>query len=160
MNDLVTTILFPSTDLLADISLLVLRVYTGIAFIQHGIPKLKNLGVWSGMIGMPQPICAAAAITMVFGGILLIPGLLTIPAAAGIGGTMVYAVVFLASKGSPFAPPEPFELEKGDYFGSMGPGEPSSWEKAATYVIIAAVLMTVGPGHLSLDSAWLQPLLQ
>ena len=84
MSDLVTTILFPSTNLLADISLLVLRVYTGVAFIQHGIPKLKNLGVWSGMIGMPQPVCAAAAITMVIGGILLIPGLLTTPAAAGI----------------------------------------------------------------------------
>ena len=57
---------------------------------------------------------------------------------------MVYAVFFLAGKGAAFAPPEPFELAKGDYFGSMGPGEPSSWEKAAIYVVIALVLVLIG----------------
>ncbi|MEB3253460.1 MAG: DoxX family protein [Synechococcus sp.] len=160
MPEVVVNLLLPSTSSGADLALIILRIFTGIAFIQHGIPKLKKLNVWSSMIGMPPIICAAAASTMVIGGFLLIPGLFTVPAAAGIGGTMVYAVFFLAGKGAAFAPPEPFELAKGDYFGSMGPGEPSSWEKAAIYVVIALVLVLIGPGSISLDHLWLAPLMQ
>lgn len=146
--------------LAVDLCLLGLRILTGVAFLQHGLPKLRHLAAWSAMMQKPQWLCALSAGSMLLGGLALLPGLLTVPAALAIAVSMAYAVLFLNGHGAPFIPPEPFELPKGDYMGSRGPGEPASWEKAAMYVAICALLMAAGAGSFSLDKAWLLPLLQ
>ena len=111
------------------------------------------------MMQKPQWLCAVSAGSMLVGGLALIPGLLTVPAALGIAVSMVYAVLFLRGYGAAFIPAEPLVLPKGDYIGSRGPGEPASWEKAAMYVAICALLIAAGGGSFSLDKAWLLPLL-
>lgn len=152
-------LLADGNELVLDVSLLALRVFTGIAFIQHGLPKLRQLKPWAGMLRMPIWLCALSASSMVLGGVGLIVGLLTAASALFIAASMAYAVVFLGSHGARFIPPEPFELPAGDYMGSIGPGEPASWEKAGLYVLICALLIGAGPGTYSLDMIWLLPLL-
>ena len=98
MPEVVVNLLLPSTSSGADLALIILRIFTGIAFIQHGIPKLKKLNVWSSMIGMLPIICAAAASTMVIGGFPLIPGLFTVPAAAGLGKWFMPSFFWLAKE--------------------------------------------------------------
>lgn len=148
----VIPLLFPNQHSVAvDLALLALRLLTGYAFILHGLPKLRNLAVWSGMLRVPSWLCALSAASMVAGGIALIPGLLTVPSALVIAGSMAYAIVFIAGHGGKFVPLEPFELPPGEYMGSAGPGEPASWEKAAMYVLICAVLATTGGGRFSID---------
>jgi len=157
----VLNLLLPGgSGIAVDLSLLGLRILTGVAFIQHGLPKLRHLPAWSAMMQKPQWLCALSAGSMLLGGLALIPGLLTVPAALGIASSMVYAVLFLRGHGAAFIPPEPFVLPRGDYMGSRGPGEPASWEKAAMYVAICALLIAAGGGSFSLDQAWLLPLLQ
>lgn len=158
--DLLDLLMPGGEGITVDAALLGLRVLTGVAFIQHGVPKLRHLPAWSAMMQKPQWLCALSASSMVLGGVALIPGLLTVPAALAIAVSMAYAVIFLAGHGAPFIPPEPFELQPGDYMGSRGPGEPASWEKAATYVAICGLLIVAGPGSFSLDKVWLLPLLQ
>lgn len=152
-------LLLEGNDLVLDVTLLALRVFTGLAFIQHGLPKLRQLQPWAKMLHMPVWLCALSAASMVLGGVGLIVGFLTAASALAIAGSMAYAVVFLAGHGASFIPPEPFELPAGDYMGSIGPGEPASWEKAALYVLICLLLVGAGPGGYSLDRLWLLPLL-
>ena len=164
MNNLISNAvpwLLPGTHSTSvDLALLALRVLTGIAFIGHGLPKLKNLAIWSSMLRMPIWLCGLSALSMVLGGIALIPGVFTIPSALAIAGSMAYAVVFIAGHGGAFIPPEPFQLPPGDYMGSLGPGEPASWEKAAMYVAICFILIAAGAGRFSLDEFWVRPFLQ
>jgi putative oxidoreductase len=164
LNDVVSLAipwLLPSSHSVSvDLALLVLRLLTGVAFIRHGLPKLKHLAQWASMLRMPQWLCALSALSMLLGGIAIIPGVLTVPSALAIAGSMAYAVVFIASHGGAFIPPEPFELPPGDYMGSLGPGEPASWEKAAMYVAICLVLITAGAGQFSVDDLLIRPLLQ
>lgn len=89
----------PST--LAQASLLVLRLFLGIAFIRHGWPKLRNLKTWATAMNTPQWLCFLSAASMWGAGIALIPGLLTPLAALAILVSMAYATVIEIKAGFP-----------------------------------------------------------
>jgi putative oxidoreductase len=139
------------TDL-AEGALMLLRVFTGICFIRHGWPKLRNLKTWATAMQTPQWLCFLSAFSMWGAGIVLIPGLLTPLAALAILVSMAYAMVLEIASGFPFIGPDPYQIPAGDYAGPMGVGDPPSWEKAAMYVVMCLVLATCGGGLITLDN--------
>lgn len=147
----------PST--LAQASLLVMRLFLGICFIRHGWPKLRNLKTWATAMQTPEWLCFLSAFSMWGAGIALIPGLLTPLAALAILVSMAYAVVVELKAGFPFIGPDPYQIPPGDYAGPMGVGDPPSWEKAAMYVVMCAVLASCGGGLFSLDNLLIADLL-
>ncbi|MCP9775039.1 DoxX family protein [Cyanobium sp. WAJ14-Wanaka] len=149
----VVEILVPSVPSdLGQVALLVLRVFTGICFIRHGWPKLRNLKTWSTAMKTPAWLCFLSAFSMWGAGIALIPGFLTPLAAIAIFVSMAYAMVLEIFAGTPFIAPDPYQIPEGDYAGPMGVGEPPSWEKAAMYVVMCLVLATCGGGLFSVDN--------
>ena len=148
----------PST--LGQAALLLLRVFLGICFIRHGWPKLRNLRTWAKGLNTPAWLCFLSAFSMWGAGIALIPGLLTPLAALAIAVSMAYAMVLEIRSGFPFIAPDPYQIPDGDYAGPMGVGEPPSWEKAAMYVVMCAVLATCGGGLWSLDNLLIADLLR
>jgi putative oxidoreductase len=154
-------VLLPSAPSTASqLALLLLRVFVGLAFIRHGWPKLRNLNTWAAALKTPVWLCFVSAASMWAGGIALIGGLLTPLAAFAILVSMLYAVVLEIRAGFPFIAPDPFQIPPGDYVGPMGVGEPPSWEKAAMYVVMGAVLIACGGGVYSLDTLLLADLLR
>jgi putative oxidoreductase len=145
---------------LAPWALLLLRVFMGICFIRHGWPKLRNLKTWATALKTPTWLCFLSAFSMWGAGIALIPGLLTPLAALAIAVSMAYAMVLEIVSGFPFIAPDPYQIPAGDYAGPMGVGEPPSWEKAAMYVVMCAVLASCGGGAWSLDNLLIADLLR
>lgn len=124
-----------SEDTIA-LGLLVLRVGIGIAFVLHGFPKLfmgGAVGLSKGLAatGIPGGVVAAylAGSAEFFGGIALILGLLTRPAAAVMAFTMLIALIF--------------HLNKGDKF--------VAYSHALESGILFLSLFIAGPGRFSLD---------
>lgn len=160
MDVTVVELLVPShPSTISQVMLLVLRVFTGLCFIRHGWPKLRNLSTWAEAMKTPKWLCFLSAFSMFGAGIILIPGLLTPLAALAILVSMAYAVVLEISSGFPFIAPDPYQIPSGDYAGPMGVGEPPSWEKAAMYVVMCLVLIGCGGGLFSLDNLLLADLL-
>ncbi|MCS5691974.1 DoxX family protein [Cyanobium sp. FGCU-6] len=160
MDVTVVELLVPShPSTISQVMLLVLRVFTGICFIRHGWPKLRNLATWATAMKTPKWLCFLSAFSMFGAGIALIPGLLTPLAALAILVSMGYAVVMEISSGFPFIAPDPYQIPEGDYAGPMGVGEPPSWEKAAMYVVMCLVLIGCGGGLVSLDNLLIADLL-
>lgn len=119
-----------------DAGLLFLRVLAGVALILHGWGKIQNPFGWMGPDAFaPGIFQALAAVSEFGGGLALIIGLLTPLASAGIAATMSVALYMHA-------------IMNGDPF--VGKGGPS-YELAALYFCIAVLLITIGPGRLSLD---------
>ena len=114
------------------LGLLVLRVGIGLAFVVHGYPKLfmgGAVGLSKGLdaTGIPGGIVAAylAGMAEFFGGIALILGILTRPAAAIMAFNMLIALIFHLNKGDKFVTYS-HALESGIIFLSMlisGPGK-------------------------------------
>jgi len=150
----------PGGEGLAGWGLLLLRLFLGIAFIRHGLPKLRNLRTWATAMKTPEWLCFLSAASMFGGGIALLPGLLTPLAALAIFVSMAYAVVLEIRSGFPFIAPDPYQIPEGDYVGPMGMGEPPSREKAAMYCVMAIVLITCGGGALSLDNLLIEDALR
>ena len=101
MNSSILKTMFQSTD---SISPLALRLAAGVIFAAYGAQKLfgmfggyglEGTGQWMESIGLaPGYIMALlAGSAEFFGGILLILGLATRPAALALAGTMVVAIV-------------------------------------------------------------------
>lgn len=92
-----------------DLGLLIIRVGIGIMFIMHGYPKITGgvavwefLGMQMGNIGIgfaPVFWGFMAALAEFGGGVLLIAGLLTRPAAFGMFFTMLIAALMHLSMG-------------------------------------------------------------
>jgi putative oxidoreductase len=128
------------------VSLLLLRLVTGAAFVLHGWPKIQHAFSWmdrpEAPAQVPGILQALAALSEFGGGLALIVGVLTPLASLGIACTMAVAIgmVHLPSK-HPFVTNEPNE---------------HSYEIAAVYLAIVIVLMLVGPGKLSLDALLFQ----
>lgn len=161
MNSIVVELLVPAASSKpAQAALLAMRVFLGICFIRHGWPKLRNLKTWATAMQTPQWLCFLSAFSMWGAGIALIPGLLTPLAALAILGSMAYAVLVELKAGFPFIAPDPYQIPPGDYAGPMGVGEPPSWEKAAMFVVMCAVLATCGGGLFSLDNLFIADLLR
>lgn len=119
------------------LTLLLLRVVVGLAFMLHGWGKIQNPFGWMGPEGFaPGFLQALAALSEFGGGLGLILGFLTPLASLGIASTM--AVAFSTHA-----------FMRGDPFVSMT-GGPAS-ELAAVYFCIAMLLLALGPGRFSLD---------
>jgi putative oxidoreductase len=78
--------------------LLLIRLSIGSIFIQTGLGKLMHFGGtvnFFASLGIPYPVINAAAASSIefFGGILVIAGLLTRPAAAKLAFVMVIAIL-------------------------------------------------------------------
>jgi len=86
-------------DLLAPLTVLYMRVIAGFAFVAHGWPKIQNP---TGAAGMVESIgfhpgwlfSVALSVTEFFGGLLLILGLLTRPAAVATSFVLLVTVYF------------------------------------------------------------------
>lgn len=122
------------------IALLLVRLVMGVAFILHGLPKMQNPFAWMNAMGMqtavPGFLQAIAAFTEVGGGIALILGLFTTLAAFGIVCQMIGALLLV-------------HFPNGDPFVAQGR---SSYELALVYLVVAILLIALGPGRWSVDA--------
>lgn len=126
-----------SSDWLASVGLLALRLAVGAAFVLHGWPKVQAPLNWMGPDAtMPGWLLALAAISEFGGGIALILGLFTRLFALGLVCTMAVAAfqVHIAA-GHPF----------------VAQGGPS-YELAVVYLAASLLFLLAGPGRLSLDA--------
>lgn len=129
-----------------DAALLVFRVWVGAVMLAHGCNHLFGGGRiagtarWFESMGMrPAVFCAwAATLTEIGCGLMLIAGVGTALACAGVLGTMVVALVTT-------------HLRNG--FFIFRPGE--GYEYVVTLIAAAVVVAGVGPGALSIDAALL-----
>ena len=120
-------------------ALLVARVVMGLAFILHGWPKIQNPMGWMNAMGgenVPSFLQALAALAEFGGGIALLLGLLTPLAALGIVCQMLGALFLV-------------HFPMGHRFvASGGP----SYELPLVYLVLAILLIVMGPGRWSLDA--------
>lgn len=120
----------------AAVGLLLLRLYAGLALMQHGKGKIANPFHW--MDGAPSHppgfLQALAALSEFGGGLALVLGLLTPVACFGIACTMAFAAYMHISRGDPFV------------------GRGASFEPALGYLVTAVLLALAGPGAYSLDA--------
>lgn len=127
-----------------DLALLVFRVALGAVFLAHGINhifgggKIAGTGRWFASLGMrPGPLHAwLASLTEIGSGALLVAGLLTPLAAAGVIGVMVVAWI---------------TNHRGNGFFIFRPGE--GWEYVMTLTVNGIAAAALGPGRWSLDHA-------
>ena len=141
---------FPSG--VEGITLLLLRVGTGVLFMLHGYPKITHLQQWASSLKMPLFLCFLSALSMVAGGVCLVIGLLTPLASAAIFVSMAFAAYLEIKQGLPFVARDPYLIPEGQYEGPTGKGEPPSWEKAFMYCLILIAIAVLGPGAFSLDA--------
>ncbi|MEY2468364.1 MAG: putative oxidoreductase [Actinomycetota bacterium] len=122
--------------------LLLLRGWLGIVMLAHGIRhvigggKIAGTGRWFESLGMKPGIVHAwlASLTEVGAGTMLVLGLLTPLACAGVVGVMVVAIITN-------------HLKNGFYIFNKGEG----YEYVATLIVVAVVVATIGPGKWSID---------
>jgi putative oxidoreductase len=141
---------FPSG--IAGMTLLLLRVGTGVLFLLHGYPKMTHLHQWAESLKMPVFLCFLSALSMLAGGVCLILGLLTPFASTAIFASMAFAAYLEITQGLPFVARDPYLIPKGQYEGPNGKGEPPSWEKAFMYCLMLLAIAILGPGAFSLDA--------
>ncbi|HEV3280838.1 MAG TPA: DoxX family protein [Acidimicrobiales bacterium] len=127
-----------------DLALLVLRVTVGAIFLAHGINhifgggKIAGTGRWFESLGMRPGWMHAwtASLTEIGAGTLLVGGLLTPVAAAGVVGVMLVAWI---------------TNHHGNGFFIFRPGE--GWEYVMTLTMTGVVIAMLGPGRWSIDDA-------
>ncbi len=132
-------------EFLINAGLLWLRVLMGAGIAYHGYQKIAK-GTVEGLSkavenwGFPVPMFFAWAATLAEfgGGMLLVCGLMTRPAAALILTTMVVAV---------------FVAHGGDPIFMMNSTDRRAKELALCYGVMAGALLIMGGGKFSLDSA-------
>ncbi len=126
-----------------DFALLLLRCGVGTVMLAHGVnhvrPNIDGTAGWFGSMGMrPARLHAwLASVTEIVGGILLVVGLLTPFAAAGVVGVMFVAWAI---------------NHRGNGFFIFRPGE--GWEYVMTLGIVGLSIGAIGPGSWSLDEAF------
>lgn len=122
----------------ASIVLLLLRLVVGLAFVFHGWGKIQSPFSWMPPDApIPGFFQFLAALSEFGGGIAWILGLLTPLASLGIGITMA-----VAASMHMFVMKDPFVNLTGG----------SSYEIALVYLVIAILILTLGPGKFSLDA--------
>jgi len=127
-----------------DLALLVLRVTVGAVFLAHGINhifgggKIAGTGRWFESLGMRPGWMHAwtASLTEIGAGTLLVAGLITPVAAAGVVGVMLVAWI---------------TNHRGNGFFIFRPGE--GWEYVMTLTMTGVVIAMLGPGRWSIDDA-------
>lgn len=137
-----------SSWIAVDLAALVLRGVLGVVFIAHGGQKLFSLFGGGGIegttaffrsVGIPSPDVFAyvVGITEFFGGVLLLIGFLTVIATIGLVTDMAVAIATVSYAFSFFS------QQKVGY----------GWELNFALIGLAAALLVMGPGALSLDAA-------
>ncbi|HEX2384219.1 MAG TPA: DoxX family protein [Acidimicrobiales bacterium] len=124
--------------------LLGFRLAAAAVMLAHGINhifgggKLAGTGRWFESLGMKPGRLHAwlASLTEIGAGVLLVLGLLTPLAAAGIIGVMLVALI---------------TNHRGNGFFIFRPGE--GWEYVMTLTVVGFVIATIGPGDWSVDHA-------
>jgi putative oxidoreductase len=120
---------------------LVPRVWMGANMIVHGYPKLKNIKETAKetkqTLGIPAKATYTAAVLEFFGGIFLIIGLI-VPIVALFFAIFMIANVIMKRRKMNAA--------------YIAPGK-ASYEIDITYLIISIILIVLGAGALSIDSA-------
>jgi putative oxidoreductase len=112
---------------IGDVGLLLLRIALGIIFIYHAMPKLKGkMGAFMLFIGIAE----------ILGGIAVLCGFLTEPAAIGIAVIMLGAIY-----------KKIFEWKTP--FSSM---EKTGWEYDMILLAAALALLFTGAGNYSVDA--------
>lgn len=125
-----------------DIALLLLRAWSGVVMVAHGLNHLrsqKGTARWFGKVGFRSPKLNAriSAYNELAIGVGLIAGFLTPVAAAGLGATML--VAFWAIH------------RHAGFFVFHRPDE--GYEYVATLAVVALVLAVLGAGGISVDEA-------
>jgi putative oxidoreductase len=124
---------FPSGR--AGVALLAFRLFVGVAFILHGLGRIRDLPGFAALYHISYGQALAAKLTQIVGGACLIVGFLTPVAGLGIAATMVVATRILRQKGESFINPSGH-----------------SWEGCAFYVLAGIVIALLGPGRFSIDA--------
>jgi putative oxidoreductase len=127
-----------------DLGLLALRCVVGAVMLAHGINhvigggRIPGTARWFESLGMRPGRFHAwlASGTEIAAGVLLVLGLLTPLAAAGVVGVLVVAWI---------------TNHRGNGFFIFRPGE--GWEYVMTLTVVALAIGAVGPGSWSLDDA-------
>lgn len=125
-----------------NLALMILRFGLGAVFLAHGINhvfgggKIAGTARWFESLGMKPGILHAwtASLTEIGAGTLLVLGLLTSVAAAGVVGVMLVAWITNHRKNG---------------FFIFRPGE--GWEYVMTLTLLGVVVGTLGPGRWSID---------
>ncbi len=125
-----------------NMALLILRVTVGAVFLAHGINhiygggKIEGTGRWFHSLGMRPGILHAwmASLVEIGAGGLLVLGLLTPLAGAGVVGAMLVAWI---------------TNHRGNGFFIFRPGE--GYEYVMTLTLVAVAIGTIGPGQWSID---------
>lgn len=128
-----------------NLALLVFRCGIGAVMLAHGINhifgggKIEGTAKWFGSLGMRQPKLQAwlASLTEIGAGALLVLGLFTPLAAAGVVGVMTVAWLI---------------NHRSNGFFIFRPGE--GWEYVMTLLLCGVLLGAIGPGEWSLDEAF------
>jgi uncharacterized membrane protein YphA (DoxX/SURF4 family) len=123
------------------LALLALRIGLGVELVVHGWPKIKNPGGmagWLGQMGMKPAVFWSwiAALTEFLGGLALIVGLLTRPAALFVAGQFLVIILYvkLGKLKAPFTTPQA-----------------AGWEWDWLILFMGLSLLLAGPGAYSLD---------
>lgn len=129
-----------------NLALLVLRVAAGVMILMHGYAHIYKKGklaingtaAWFGSMGMRPPLVQAwvASITELGSGALLVLGLFTPLAAAGLFGVMVVAFVI---------------AHRSNGFFIYNPGQ--GYEYVVYIMATCVAIGTLGAGEWSLDNA-------
>ena len=124
-----------------DFAMLVLRAGIGLVIIAHGVNHARSLdgtASWFEGVGFKQARLQAIASAVVEIGVgsLLILGLLTPLAAAGLIATMIVAF---------------WSVHRTNGFFIFRPGE--GWEYVGTLALTGLTIALAGPGQISVDNA-------
>lgn len=122
-----------------DVGLLIIRVWAGLVIAIHGINHARTLdgtAGWFGSVGFRSAKlqAAASAIVEIGAGVLLILGLGTTFAAAGVIATMFVAF---------------WTVHRSNGFFIFRPGE--GYEYVATLAFVSLGIAIAGPGGISVD---------
>lgn len=130
-----------------DLGLFVGRTAIGICFVVHALGKLGLVGsgdmagfqTWLEELGVPLPAINArvAMLSELTGGMLLVLGLFTRPAAVLLIGTMAVAGL-VGHKGA----------------GYLITNDPPGAEYTINLAVICAMFILMGPGAISLDAVF------
>lgn len=131
----------------ADLAVVILRVVLGVIFIAHGSQKVlgafggygleATVGYFSKNLGIPVILGYVALFTEFFGGIFILLGLFTRPAALGIFITMFVAFTV--------------HLPAGFFL-------PNGFEYTFVLAFISLFILLFGAGNISLDNYLYQKL--
>ncbi len=126
-----------------DIASLILRLVLGGVMLAHGVKHARGRAKttnWFGSIGFKAPDLQwlASTATEIGVGVLLITGLLTAAASAGVIGVMIVAFVSVHRSVGFWVTARPDE----------------GWEYVLTLAAVAAALAIGGPGAVSIDAAF------